>query len=152
MILTTIVAVLLTTRHFILDIYKLAERNYDLRFTDWILLVMYIAPLFPAVWAALGRGRPLIRISIVLPFVFLFLFLLLYKTKLVWNNGELYSNPIYAWSVLWWTVSSCSLFTLPTAVIFFSLLVVRSCGYRLVRVRWEKLGQETDEPIENNLE
>jgi len=140
-ILTTVVAVCLTLRNLIFSTLDfLGVLNSRVLSYDFFLaaIFIFIVPSFLAVWSALGKGRPLFRISIVLPFIFLWLFFIMLS----------FNNFVFSWE----RVIRVLTYTFPTVVIFLSLLVVQSCGYRLVRVRWKKPGQDSDEPIGNNAE
>lgn len=147
MIITAIVAVLLASRHFISDIFRvIGWVDYDLYSNGYYLLFMYVIPSFPCVWSALGNGRPFIRISIILPCVFLAFSYLLLEGNIVYS----FTHRRYVSILSWEMIYSSSLFTLSTGIVFLSLLPVRSCGYRMVRVRWERPGKEPDNPTEND--
>jgi hypothetical protein len=87
-----------------------------------LLVVVFAVNSVCAVWAALGAGQVRLRVSLVL------LVAILLGTAL----------PIAARQhlVSWRAFASLLLATvLPTAILIVSLLVVRSCGYRLTRSR-----------------
>lgn len=142
-VFTVIVAVCLAFRNLILEalefLHVFNTRQVD-SLLDFILIAIFIftVPSFLAIWSALGKGHPGFRlgISCLLNFVLLIFI------------GLSYSVFDFRWRIL----TEALLYTFPIVVIFLSLLVVRSCGYRLVRVRWEWPGQDSDEPIENDTD
>jgi len=146
MILTTVVAVLLKLRHFIWDIIEWM-RPFDFYMRPGASIPIFAAPAIASIWAVLGKGRPLIRISIVLIVLPLMFYVWIFLYGLVfWENFQFHKF------FSWYNISEFSFVTLTAAVISLSLLVVRSCGYRLVRVRWKKSKQDSDEPIEDGTD
>jgi hypothetical protein len=87
-----------------------------------LFFVVFFVNLLCAAWATLTAGSAWLRIGLVFAVAGLLALALMF--------GSLYeAEPVYQW--LW---ASMPLMTLvPTTIIVLSLLVVRACGYRLVR-------------------
>jgi hypothetical protein len=96
-----------------------AEIGWHVAAVGVLLVVVFVVNLLCAVWAALGAGQIRLRVSLVL----LVAILLGIALSLASRVGR----------VAWWLFPCMPLATvLPTAIVIASLLVVRSCGYRLV--------------------
>jgi hypothetical protein len=87
-----------------------------------MMCLVLVVNLACATWAVLAAGRIRLRISLVL----LFTIFLGIALPLSFHHGEL-----VGW---WWVLLSEALaIVLPTLIVIASMLVVRSCGYRLIR-------------------
>jgi hypothetical protein len=103
-----------------------ADTSVDVPLTDWrivaliaLVIVTFLVNSLCAAWAALGIGRIRLRVALVL----LVAAMLGFALSLAARHDLL----------AWWLFAAMMLITvLPTAIVIVSLLVVRSCGYRLV--------------------
>jgi len=87
-----------------------------------LTLVVFAVNTACAAWAALGPGHVRLRVFLVL--------LVAVLLGIALSLGERHDQ------LSWWSVSGATLVTvLPTVIVIISLLVVRSCGYRLISVR-----------------
>jgi hypothetical protein len=136
----SVAAVLLSCGRYLYFARTEVRRGADDSPVFFILLNVFVLSLFAlnivsAVWAALGQNRPLWRVAVVV----------LTSTALGAAMALVVSfvpqGP--AWQRWLLTMMPLTMSLLPTLLILATLLVVRSCGYRLVPLRELKRMHET---------